>query len=211
MSDIFPANSGYRELFSAVNANSQPSFKTLGTQQRLRWAQERYNGSLVLTSSFGIQSVIMLELTRQAGLQIPVVTVDIPGAEFDAQRRYRDLLQKHYGFDLHVFQACGEGDKVATMNAGLDTIKARAWLDGIRASQTKQRAAKGFITGKQGFAEIHPILDWPDARAEYFISNLPPGIIHPAFTPGVQSKGGRVLALGETKTECGLHTDDYQI
>ena len=187
---------------------AQPDFSFYNLTSRLYHAWQ-YRGALALTSSFGVQSGLLVDQLHKRGLlpEIPVVTVDIPGSQWDDQRRYRDHLQNHYGFDLHVEHAENEDDKTAALNRGLSRLGVRATLDGIRASQTFNRAQKPFIEDKpDGRIAIHPLLDWSDRRVDKYIrKRLTEVARHPAWEKGARSKGGVVLAPGFEKTECGLH------
>ncbi|HEY8964653.1 MAG TPA: phosphoadenosine phosphosulfate reductase family protein [Alphaproteobacteria bacterium] len=187
--------------------NTKPDFQTLTTDARLSWAYGHYGDGLALMSSFGPQSIALIEQLHQAWLlpHIPIVTVDIKGKDWDAQRKYRAELQKLYGFHLHVLPAANETEKRSVLENSLKDLGITATLDGIRRSQTNLRATKSFIEDKPDRTHIHPLLDWADARTDYFIGSLSPHLRHPSWRPGIKSKGGVILAFGAEKTECGLH------
>ena len=48
----------------------------LSAQERIAWACERFGEGLIVTTSFGLQSSVMLHLVLQQSDQIPVVFVD---------------------------------------------------------------------------------------------------------------------------------------
>ncbi|MFN7899663.1 MAG: phosphoadenosine phosphosulfate reductase family protein, partial [Synechococcaceae cyanobacterium] len=53
----------------------------LGAEERLRWSWERFGGGLALTTSFGIQSAVLLHMVSQLDTAlgspgIPVIWVD---------------------------------------------------------------------------------------------------------------------------------------
>jgi len=155
-----------------MSENHLQQLKDMSALERIAWAYEIYGGGLVITSSFGMQSVVLLSLARKQGLKIPVLTVDIPGEKYDVQRQYRRILQKHFGFDLRVFEAANDSDKVSTMDRGLKKICATACLTGIRWEQTETRAKKIFFEiCSTGIINIHPILDWSDDAVNDFISD----------------------------------------
>lgn len=186
-------------------------FPQLTLEERLLWAYNKFGRGLVLTSSFGVQSLVLLnaikELRDNTGINIPVICVDIKGSKYDGQRAYRDLLQKELGFDLHVFLAEDEATKVETMDMALAQLGVRTVLSGIRASQTETRRSKRFIEEnlRNGIVEISPLLDWPDVKVERYLQWFPVALRHPEYAPGAQSKGGVPLGSGQEKTECGLH------
>ena len=48
----------------------------LSAQERIAWACDRFGEGLILSTSFGLQSSVMLHLVLQANNQTPVVFVD---------------------------------------------------------------------------------------------------------------------------------------
>lgn len=114
---------------------------------------------------------------------------------------YRDKLYRGLGFDLRVFQAQSEGDKVGTMDLALRGLGASALLSGIRASQTPNRQSKEYIqlNPRNKIVEINPLLDWPDSKVSHYLSQYPKHLRHP--DEGKKSTGG---ALVLKQTECGL-------
>jgi phosphoadenosine phosphosulfate reductase len=202
--------SSLRDDFNLNALNEQYKHQTLKDRLDLaqQWTQALQRGKLALNSSFGIQSALLLHAIKTSGLKIPVVTVDIPGKKYDAQRRYRETLRQALDLDLIIFQAESEADKVAAMNRGLKAHDIRGTISGIRASQTETRAGKKFIeiSQRNGTLSFHPLLDWPDAKAEFYLNKkIPPSIRHPDYRAGIRSKGGVILDSAEEKTECGLH------
>ena len=204
----FQRRVGQPDLQSALK-QSNAEFDAKNFEQRLRWAYEKYGDGLVLSSSFGVQSAILLKTVHDLGLDVPVIGVDIQDPKYDEQRAYRDKLQAELGFDLFIALAKDDDGKVEAMEHGLRALGATAVLSGIRSSQTQNRADKNFLEpGKADTVSIHPILDWPDARADFFLQKLPEALRHPDYNPGVWSQGGAVLGEGAVKGECGLHLTD---
>lgn len=193
--------------FNLAEMNAQ--FERLNFEQRLQWAQDKFGDGLVLSSSFGIQSAILLKAVTDNALDVPVIAVDIHDPKYDQQREYRERIQGELGFDLYIASARDDAGKVGAMAHGLKALGATAVISGIRASQTANRAQKKFIEVKSsGEYSVHPILDWPDARADMALQKMPDALRHKDYKPGVQSIGGAVLKPGEVKKECGLHYTD---
>ncbi len=186
-------------------------FRRLTIEDRIRfahdWTVENTNGTLALSSSFGVQSALLLQFAKSSKLDIPVISVDIADEKYDGQREYRQKLTRTLNLDLHVFPASDDAHKVPAMDDGLRALGIAATISGIRAAQTKTRAQKKFVewNERNNTVTFHPLLDWPDAKTDFYLSALPEDIRHPAYKPGVKSKGGFLLREGEEKTECGLH------
>lgn len=170
-----------------------------------QWSKENGFRS-VIASSFGDQSILLLGgARRQSGFEFPIVTVDIPGQDYDQQRQYRDHLRKELGLNLLVFQADSFDDKVPAMDRGLADNDFQVVIHGVRAAQTENREKKSIIefNTRNKTIEFFPLFDWPDAKTIHYIKEYPEALRHPDFGTGKLFQGG--AAVGE-KFECGLHT-----
>ena len=70
----------------------------------IAWAARQFGDGLVLSTSFGIQSAVMLHLVSRAAPQVPVVWVDtgyLPPETY----RYADELTRRLDLNLHVYQS----------------------------------------------------------------------------------------------------------
>ncbi|HTB63047.1 MAG TPA: phosphoadenosine phosphosulfate reductase family protein, partial [Opitutales bacterium] len=76
----------------------------LSAEERVRWAVEQFGEKLILSTSFGIQSAVMLHLVTQIAPEIPVVFVDT-GYLFPETYKFADDLTKRLNLNLRVFQA----------------------------------------------------------------------------------------------------------
>lgn len=198
--------------FNLQTLNEEFSGKTI--QERLtlihNWCEAHLQGRLALTSSFGVQSALLLHYGQQSGLNIPVISVDIDQPKYDLQRRYKACLQERLGFNLQSFPAANDDEKVSAMDQGLKEHFIGATIAGIRASQTQTRAKKNFAewNARNQTVSFHPLLDWPDSKTEFYLEkHIPEELRHPAYKSGLRSQGGVILSDSEAKTECGLHTD----
>jgi phosphoadenosine phosphosulfate reductase len=221
-----------------------PSFDerlaTLDARDRILAAVEQFGDGLIVTTSFGIQAAVMLHLIASHAPGIAVVFIDT-GFMFPETYRYADQLAKDLQLDLRYYtshwsaariqalhgplwEKGAEGldryndlVKVEPMNRALNELKAKAWLSGLRRSQSSTRQTLRFAEKQRGIVKIHPILDWTDEQVgDYFEQHqLPP---HPLAYQGYASVGdthsSKPLAEGMTaeqsrfnglKRECGLH------
>jgi len=195
-------------LDGAAIDSAAENFTDLTAQERIRRALHRFGDRLVLNSSFGPQSIVCLKLALDVDPRIPVVMLELPGAEYDTQRLYRDYLKALLGFDLYIVQVRDMSQKKTALCEFLQAHGARASLSGIRRQQTGNRAQKDMLEYDADFPrilKIYPIADWPDLRTWEFIERLPAELRHPNYARGLRSVGGALLDAGQTKFECGLH------
>ena len=183
----------------------------LSAQERIAWAFERFGEGLIVTTSFGLQSSVMLHLVLQQSDQIPVVFVDT-GYLFPETYEYAQALGQKLGFKEKVYsamtspayqEACygklweqgKEGmtkynflNKKEPMDRALRELKATAWLAGLRRSQSEERKNRSFIEKQGDVIKIYPILDWDDKQTYRYIpkNDLP---YHPLEGMGYDSLG----------------------
>ncbi len=177
----------------------------------IAWAAERFGDGLVMSSSFGAHSAVMLHLVHRVAPRTPVIFLDT-GHLFPETYRFADELQRRFGLNLQVYgprmtaareealygrlweqgdegvQAYLQRNKVEPMQRALNELGATAWMAGLRSRQTEHRAGLSRVGTQDGRVKIHPILDWTLERAEAYIDEheLP---YHPLYAEGYRSIG----------------------
>ncbi len=192
----------------AINDKTAEDLIEIDARERIRWAHNRFGDRLVLNSSFGPQSIVCLQLALDVDPRIPVVMLEMPGAEYDMQRLYRDYLRASLDLDLYIVQVHDMSQKKTALCEFLQAHGARASLSGIRWQQTETRARKEMLEFDADYPrllKIYPIADWSDSRTWEFIEQLPAELRHPSYARGQRSVGGALLDAGQAKFECGLH------
>lgn len=180
-------------------------------QAIVRWAVERFDGRLALSSSFGAQSAVMLHLVSKVAPGIPVILVDT-GYLFPETYRFAHELEARLDLKLHIvrprlsaahqeaiygrrWEQDGEElqsylfmNKVEPMERALEELGASAWMAGLRAAQTDHRRSLRKVELQNGRIKLHPILDWDDETVEAYLRmyDLP---LHPLVKQGYRSIG----------------------
>ena len=70
----------------------------------MEWAADRFGQSLAVSTSFGIQSAVTLQLATRVMPEVPVIWVDtgyLPPETY----RYADELATQLKLNLHVYQS----------------------------------------------------------------------------------------------------------
>ena len=186
--------------------------KGLSAGQRVALLYERLGDHLVATTSFGLQSSIMLHLIHEHAPSLPVVFIDT-GYLFPETYRYADqLLALLPNLDLRVYHPSlsaarmeakwgklwegGMEDqdryaritKIEPMNRALRDIGADVWLSGLRRVQSSTRKDRPFVEQQQRTLKAYPILDWPDIQVDLYMdqNDLPR---HPLVSEGYVTMG----------------------
>jgi phosphoadenosine phosphosulfate reductase len=180
--------------------------------QAVKWANQTFGQGLVMSTSFGIQSAVMLHLVTQIIPEIPVIWIDtgyLPKETYI----FAEELTKRLNLNLKVYQsllsparmealygklwlsneveALNQYDyirKVEPMQRALQELNVKAWLAGLRKDQTSHRQTLGKVALQGEHCKIHPILDWNSRDVYQYLTayDLP---YHPYFDLGYVSVG----------------------
>ncbi|MEM9531029.1 MAG: phosphoadenylyl-sulfate reductase [Pseudomonadota bacterium] len=193
---------------------AQRASKQLGSLRaadRVRRVVENLPGPLVLSSSFGAQSALMLHLVTRELPDIPVILVDT-GYLFPETYQFVDVLTEQLKLNLKVFQprmspawqeamygrrweqgaagidAYNQDNKVEPMQRALAELKAATWLAGLRRDQSNGRRDRQIVELAGDRWKVHPIIDFSDRDVHHYLKahGLP---YHPLWDAGYVSIG----------------------
>jgi phosphoadenosine phosphosulfate reductase len=184
----------------------------LQAQELVAWASETFGEGLVLSTSFGIQSAVMLHLVTSVVPDMPVIWVDtgyLPPKTY----RFAEDLTERLNLNLKVYQspmsparmealhgrlwaqedveALNRYDyirKVEPMQRALRELGATAWLAGLRRDQTNHRKTLDYVSRQNGIYKVHPILNW-NSKDVYDYLQLHDLPYHPLFDEGYVTVG----------------------
>ncbi|MGF1461390.1 MAG: phosphoadenylyl-sulfate reductase [Leptolyngbyaceae cyanobacterium] len=195
-----------------ANQTLETDLDSKDAKQIVAWARDTFSQGLVMSTSFGIQSAVMLHLVTQVVPDIPVIWVDtgyLPTetyhfAEAMTQRLNLNLkvyqspmsparMEALYGKlwasqEVEAFNQYDKIRKVEPMQRALRELDATAWLAGLRADQTEHRKTLDVVTQQQEIYKISPILNWTARDVYQYLTayDLP---YHPLFDKGYVSVG----------------------
>lgn len=187
------------------------AFSELSAAERISWLHAEYGSRLVLSSSFGLQAAVMLDLISKHAPEVPVVWLDT-GYLFPETYQYAKQLIEQLKIDVTVYQPkvsaarqealygklweqgekgntkYGLINKVEPMNRALKDLGSDIWISGLRRSQSSTRVNRDFAEQQNGTLKVYPILDWadPQVSAYFYDQNLPK---HPLESEGYQTMG----------------------
>ncbi len=190
---------------AAALLESQPA------ESRIEWAVKEWGTELVLSTSFGIQSAVMLHMVTCIHPEIPVIWVDT-GYHFPETYRFAEELRERFSLNLKVvtpkwtaarqeavygkrwerglkgLEAYNRDNKVEPMNRALQELGASAWLSGLRRSQANSRSRLPVLQSQNRTTKIHPIVDWTEKEIYGYMKKhaLP---FHPLWEEGYVSIG----------------------
>ena len=190
------------------------ALEPLTPQGRLAWALQRFGGAFALTTSFGIQSSVLLHMLSQLpdGADVPVIWVDT-GYLPEETYRYSEQLVEQLKIRLVVAQGSlsparmealhgrlwetGQVDdlelyhrirKVEPLEKALEDLQVSCWASGVRRGQTDHRRLMSWLDPIRERLSLRPLLDWTPKDIFYYMqsNNLPQ---HPLFEQGYSTVG----------------------
>lgn len=207
------------------NATKELDLEIASATERVRWAHETYGDQLVLSTSFGVQSAVMLHLVTTQIPEIPVIFVDT-GYLFPSTYTFAASLTERLQLNLKTYtpvQTAAQQEalygklweqdidgierynrinKVEPMNRAVQGLGATAWLSGLRRSQSNSRGERSVVEAQNKVTKIYPIIDWSDRDVyQYLTKNSLP--YHPLWDQGYVSVGDwhSTKKLGEGMSE----------
>jgi phosphoadenosine phosphosulfate reductase len=238
-----PQRRGAPEPGSAV-ALAQ-AWRGLDLLERLAALRSHISGRIVFTTSFGLEDQAIAHAIFAQNLAAEVVTLDT-GRLFpethevwaDTEARYgarvrvyapgQDNLEALISRDgINGFRSsvaarldCCAVRKVAPLNRAL--CGCAAWITGIRADQSAERAGLDFVSfdDRRRLIKANPLFDWTREQTLAFVRahGVPYNLLHDrgflsigcapctrAVAPGEPERAGRWWWEQAEKKECGLH------
>jgi len=192
-------------------ATVEPDLEAASAVERVRWAHQHYGDQLVLSTSFGVQSAVMLHLVTNQIPNIPIIFVDT-GYLFPETYRFAAELTERLKLNLKTYvpqQTAAQQEaihgklweqgveglerynlinKVEPMNRAVKDLKASAWLSGLRRIQSSSRGDRPAAEQQNKIMKVYPIIDWSDRDIYIYLTenNLP---YHPLWDMGYVSVG----------------------
>ena len=183
-------------------------------QEMIKWGYEKFNNQFAITTSFGIQSSVLLNMISKLCLQrkIKIFWIDtgyLPPETY----QYAEQLIEDLSLEVEVLQSelsparmeaihgkLWETNKVNDLDKyhklrkikplenGLEKYNIYCWASGVRAGQTENRNKMKFLDVIRQRLALRPLLNWTNKDIFYYMkdNNLP---THPLFHKGYSTVG----------------------
>ena len=197
----------YNELFE----KSQPP-------DVVKWASAQFGDRLIMSSSFGADSAVLLHMAHAVRPDIKVIMVDT-GYLFPETFAFMEQLRRRLNLSVWIYRtrqdpfaylaSAGEGDpkwrsdvdrccaanKNEPFERAIKDLAPLGWLRGIRRNQAATRQQRPFVEWSQryGCYAISPLLNWTGREIHQYMKqhDLP---YHPLREKGYSSIGCNPLS-----------------
>ncbi len=186
----------------------------LSAENRLEWAFKEFDSKFALTTSFGIQSSVLLHMIHlidreKAAKIIWIDTGYLPTETY----QYAEKLINQLKIDINVVQSVvsparmealygklwetnsvkdvekyNSMRKVQPLEKAFNDLEIECWASGVRRKQTTHRQSMDFIEPFKSRLTLRPLLDWNNKDIFYYMeqNKLPQ---HPLFEKGYSTIG----------------------
>ena len=203
----------------------------LSALEILEWGFDKFGNNLAFTTSFGIQSSVLLHLIQSSSLKNKVKIFWIDTGYLPKETYlYADMLINQLSLDINILQSkispahmeaihgrLWESNNVEDMNKyhqirkidpleeALKKYSINCWVSGVRAQQTENRSKMKFIELIRNRLSLRPLLGWTQKEIFYYMqeNKLPQ---HPLFTKGYSSVGDWHSSSAENENTKGRAT-----
>ena len=187
-------------------------------QQVVEWSIAQFAGDLVMSSSFGAESAVLLHMVTRLMPEIRIIFIDT-GYLFPETFAFMEELRRRMNLNVWVYRTrqdpfaylhksgeenptwrkdvdgCCAVNKNEPFERAMRELQPAAWLRGIRRSQSETRRDKPFIewSRRYGCYAISPLLSWGTRQMHAYLKehDLP---YHPLYEQGYPSIGCNPLS-----------------
>ena len=203
----------------------------LSSLEMLEWGLQKFENNLAFTTSFGIQSSVLLHLIQSSSLKNEVKIFWIDTGYLPKETYlYANTLINKLSLDITTLQSeispahmeamygkLWESNRVEDINKyhqirkvdpldnALKKYSINCWGSGVRAQQTTNRGKMKFIELIRDTLSIRPLLGWSQKDIFYYMKekNLPQ---HPLFMKGYSTVGDWHSSSAESSNIKGRST-----
>ena len=208
-------------MIENINKDIQPNLSkynqelvALKAQEMITWGYKKFDNQFAITTSFGIQSSVLLNMISRLclGETIKIFWIDtgyLPPETY----QYAEKLINDLSLEIEVLQSelsparmeaihgklwetnkaidldkYHELRKIKPLENGLEKYNVNCWASGVRSNQTENRKKMQFLDIIRQRFSLRPLLNWTNKDIFYYMeeNNLP---AHPLFIKGYSSVG----------------------
>jgi phosphoadenosine phosphosulfate reductase len=166
-------------------ADMNDALRDADPEKIVAWAAARFAPELVMTSSFGAESALLIHMATRVVPDIRIILLDT-GYLFPETHAFMEQLRRRFNLNVWVYRTrndpiawlhhageenpawrndidrCCAVNKNEPMERAMKELAPKAWLRGVRGDQTKVRANARFVNWSDRYNcyAISPLLNW---------------------------------------------------
>jgi phosphoadenosine phosphosulfate reductase len=184
----------------------------------VKWSVAQFGPDLVMTSSFGAESALLIHMAIQELPDIRIIMVNT-GYLFPETHAFMEQLRHRFNLNVWSYRtrndpiawlrqagednptwrkdvdACCAANKNEPMERAMRELQPKAWLRGIRRNQAETRKAASFVEWSNRYRchAVSPLLNWTSKDIYGYMKqhDLP---YHPLYEKGYASIGCNPLS-----------------
>jgi phosphoadenosine phosphosulfate reductase len=184
----------------------------------VEWSAAQFGRDLVMSSSFGTESMLLIHMATRVRPDIRIVMVDT-GYLFPETHRFMEEMRLRFDLNVWVYRtkldpiaylhnageenpawrkdldACCATNKNEPFERAMKDLSPRAWLRGIRRNQADTRRNRQIVEWSARYAcyAVSPLLNWTTREIYAYMKqhDLP---FHPLYEKGYASIGCNPLS-----------------
>jgi len=193
-------------------------FEQQQPQDVVAWAADAFGNELVMTSSFGAESMLLVHMATRVFPRIKIIVVDT-GYLFPETFQFLESMRQRFDLNVWMYRtrndpiaylrrageenpefrkdidSCCAANKNEPTERAMQELKPSAWLRGVRRAQAATRQAMPFVTWFDRYQcyAISPLLRWSSKEIFGYMkqNDLP---YHPLYEKGYLSIGCNPLS-----------------
>tara|TARA_Y100001968_G_scaffold273230_1_gene265874 strand:+ start:3663 stop:4442 length:780 start_codon:yes stop_codon:yes gene_type:complete len=203
------------EFFSEVFLEkSRKILMNMTAEEKIQWAYTQFDSQFVLTTSFGIQSAVLLNMVHSSNYKKPPTIIWIDTGYLPTETYiYAEKLSQELKLNINIVQSPISPArmealygrlwetksiedlekyhlirKVNPLETALNELNVHCWASGVREGQTRHRSSMTYLDLIRNRLSLRPLLNWSKKDIFYYMqeNNLPQ---HPLFEKGYSSVG----------------------
>jgi len=217
--------------FATDLKNHNAHIANMNSLETIEWAYKKFENKFAFTTSFGIQSSVLLHMIQQTSFKNKVQIFWIDTGYLPVETyKYADEIINKLSLDIKILQSeisparmealygkLWESDKpqdldhyhkirkIDPLEKAFEKYSISCWASGVRGQQTNNRSKMKIIDIIRDRFSLRPLLKWTTKDMFYYMeeNNLPQ---HPLFFKGYSTIGDWHSSQPETQNNKGRET-----
>jgi len=184
----------------------------------VQWAAKEFGDALVMSSSFGAESAVLIHLATRVAPRIRIIMLDT-GYLFPETHQFMESLRQRFDLNVWIYRTrndpirylqianetdpsqrldverCCGVNKNEPFDRAIKELAPSAWMRGIRRAQASTRGDRRIVewSDRNNCYAISPLLPWNDEQIHAYMKqhDLP---YHPLYESGYKSIGCNPLS-----------------